>query len=636
MRRRRARRLAWLRQRESAARLRPRESITESDRFRARALLGLLAVCLGLGILGARFVYLQVYSYEELHTRSERNRVKPRPIVPARGLIYDRNGILLADNVPAYRLELVPEQVKDLAGTVAGLTEVLGLSEDELERFAAARQGKRRFQPVPIRLRLSEAEVARFAVERHRFPGVDVVPYLTRQYPLGELMAHVVGYVGRIDASDVERLDPVQYRDSTHVGKSGIERFYETRLHGRVGYEEVETNAEGRVLRVLRRVPAVAGEHLYLSIDAQLQAQVAAAFEGQPGSAVAIDPRSGEVLAMVNVPSFDPNLFVQGMSRSQYAELLSAPHRPLFNRAVLGGYGPGSTLKPFIGLAGLESGLRRPGDRILSTGAFRLQGHAHEYRDWRKGGHGWIDLSESIAQSVNTYYYQLALDLGIERLAESMARFGFGAATGVDLAGEGSGVLPSRQWKRERLNQPWFPGETVITGIGQGYWVTTPLQLAQATAVLASGGTWRTPHLLRATRAGFEAPVEAYELAPPRQVLGSDPRHLKAVVDGMVATMHGETGTARAAAAGAPYRIAGKTGTAQRVGRTGSESLDPARLAEHLRHQALFVGFAPAEDPRIAIAVVVEHGGSGSRAAAPIARRIFDAWLLREAQWTSR
>jgi len=613
-----------------------RDSAAELLQFRNRALLGLLAVFVGLGVLGGRFVYLQVLSYDEYHTRSERNRIKPRPVVPARGLIYDRNGILLADNVPAYRLELIPEQIPDMLATLDGLGEVLPVSEDELERFRAARVGKRRFQPVPLKMRLSEAEVARFAVERHRFPGVDVVPYLSRHYPGGEAFAHVVGYVGRIDAEDVKRLDPVQYRESTHVGKTGIERYYEDRLHGRVGYEEVETNAEGRVLRVLRRVPAVAGEHLYLSIDYELQLRTVAAFDGQPGSAVAIDPRNGEVLAMVNVPSFDPNAFVQGMNRAEYTALLEAPHRPLFNRAVRGGYGPGSTLKPFIGLAGLEAGIRRPGDRVLSTGAFRLQGHSHEYRDWRKGGHGWVDLNEAVAQSVNTYFYQLALDLGMERLSESMGRFGFGAPTGIDLIGEAGGVLPSRQWKRAQMNQPWYPGETVISGIGQGYWVTTPIQLAQATSILAARGLVHPPHLLRAARPTFDSDILPLEWPPAGRIAPDDSPHWRPVFDSMVAVMHGPTGTARASAADAPYRIAGKTGTAQRIGRTGDQSLDPKRLAEHLRHQALFVGFAPADDPRIALAVVVEHGGSGSLAAAPIARRIFDAWLLREDGWTQR
>lgn len=613
-----------------------RDSAAEHLQFRNRALLALLLVTLGLGVLGARFVFLQVVSYDEFHTRSERNRIKPRPVVPARGLIYDRNGTLLADNVPAYRLELTAEQIVDMELTLAALAEVLPVSDDEIERFRTARSGKRRFQPVPLKLRLSESEVARFAVERHRFPGVDVVPYLSRSYPGGSAFAHVVGYVGRIDTADLERLDPVQYRESTHIGKSGIERYYESRLHGRVGYEEVETNAEGRVLRVLKRVPAIAGEHLYLSIDADLQMRTAAAFDGQPGSAVVIDPRNGEVLAMVNVPSFDPNLFVQGMGRAEYQALLNAPYRPLFNRAVQGGYGPGSTLKPFIALAGLEAGIRRPEDRTLSTGAFRLPGHSQEYRDWRKGGHGWVDMSEAVAQSVNTYFYQLAMDLGIDRLSESMARFGFGAPTGIDLSGESAGVLPSRQWKREQLNQAWYPGETVITGIGQGFWVTTPLQLAHASAILASGGVATTPHLLRAMRPTFDAEIQAIAWPEGERIIASTSPNLPPVVASMVAVMHGPSGTARRAAADATYRIAGKTGTAQRVGRTGDQSLNPAEMAEHLRHQALFVGFAPAEEPRVAIAVVVEHGGSGSLAAAPIARRILDAWLLRELAWNPR
>lgn len=603
----------------------------ETGQFRKRALLSFLCVALALLALAARYHDLQVRRHAEFLTRSESNRIKPRPVVPARGLIYDRNGVLLAENVPAYRLEIVPEQVPDLDATLAALQALLRIGDDEIERFRSARRGKRGFQPVPLVLRLSEADLGRFAVERHRFPGVDAVPYLTRHYPQGELFAHVVGYVGRIDEREAARLDPVQYRDSTHVGKSGIERFYETRLHGRVGYEEVEINAEGRALRTLRQTPAVAGEHLHLSIDARLQAAAAEAFEGQPGSAVAIDPRNGEVLAMVSVPSFDPNLFVGGISQADYRVLVESPQRPLFNRSVLGGFGPGSTLKPFIALAGLDSGLRRADTRVFSNGVYRLPGQEREYRDWnwRTGGHGWVDLNESLAQSVNTYYYALAVDLGIDRLSEFMARFDFGARTGIDLVGESMGVLPSRAWKQAHLNQVWFPGETVIAGIGQGYWVTTPLQLAHATAALAAQGVVYTPRLLRGASAGINMDEVRAPVPPPR-ALGLDPAHIAAVTEGMVAVMHGPTGTARAAVQGTPYRIAGKTGTAQRIGRTGNESLDPAKLAEHLRHQALFIGFAPAEAPTIALAVVLEHGGSGSAAAAPVARRIFDAWLLQE------
>jgi penicillin-binding protein 2 len=601
----------------------------EAARFRARALLGVALAFAALAVLGGRFVYLQVYGHQEFLLRSEANRIKPRPIVPARGLIYDRNGRLLADNVPAYRLEVVPEQVKDIDALLAALGRVLPLSEDELERFRAGYRAKRGFHPVPLKLRLTEAEVARFAVHRHRFPGVDVTPYLNRRYPYGDLFAHVVGYVGRIDEDDLQKLDATRYSGATHTGKGGIERHYEQRLHGQVGFEQVEINAEGRALRVLDRIPARAGEHLTLTIDVELQQAVVDAFAGQHGAAVAIDPRNGEVLAMVSLPSYDPNPFVNGIGRAEYAALLAAPARPLFNRVLSGGYEPGSTLKPFVGLAGLELGLRTPGDTVFSTGAYRLPNQQREYRDWKRGGHGHVNLREALAQSVNTYFYGLAVELGIDRLSGYIAQFGFGAPTGIDLPGEASGVLPTKQWKERNRDEPWYPGETVISGIGQGYWVATPLQLVQAIGMLASGGRRHRLHLLQATQDGFDAPRVPAPIAPPEPSVVKDPANLAAVNEGLVAVMHGPTGTARAAAQGAPYLIAGKTGTAQRTSRKTDAQIDVNALAFHLRHQALFVAFAPADAPRIALMLVVEHGGSGSKAAAPVARRILDAWLLR-------
>lgn len=597
----------------------------EAALFRRRAWLAFAVVLLALGGLGARFAWLQIHRHAEFQLRSEENRVRLRPLAPARGLIYDRNGVLLAENVPQYRLELVPEQVGDVEATVRRLAELLDLGDEEIRRFHDERRARRRFENVPLKLQLSEEEIARFAVHRHEFPGVEVVPYLTRYYPHGELFAHVVGYVGRIDRDDRQRLDPRRYAGSTHVGKTGIERHYEPRLIGVPGYERVETNAQGRALRVLSRQAPVQGEHLYLTIDARLQAAAVAAFAGQSGAAVAIDPRTGEVLALVSNPGFDPNLFVNGISRADYAALTDAIERPLFNRAIAGGYEPGSTMKPFVALAGLDERLIRPETRIWSSGEFSLPGLSQVWRDWRAGGHGFVDLDEAMAQSVNTYFYQLAVQLGIDRLSRRLAAFGFGAPTGIDLAGEGAGVLPSREWKRRVRNQDWFPGETVLAGIGQGYWVVTPLQLAHATATLASGGIPRPPHLLRAVHGRVGGEPEPVPPPPPGPPVTTQPAHLEAVKRSMLAVMHGPTGTARASAFGAPYRIAGKTGTAQRVRRreTGSGPLPP-----HLRHRASFIAFAPAEAPTIAVAVVVEQAESGSRSAAPIARRILDAWLV--------
>lgn len=605
-----------------------RNPAAEAQLFRRRALLGFVVATLGLLLLAGWYFHLQVLEHEQYATRSEANRIKQRPIVPGRGLIHDRAGRLLADNVPAYRLEIVAEEVRDIEATLRGLAEILPVSDEELQRYRAARQATRGFRAVPLKLRLEEAEVARFAVNRHRFPGVDVVPYLTRRYPYGELFAHVVGYVGRVDEADLQRLGDRRYSVLTHVGKTGIEFQYEERLRGEIGHERVEQNVRGRDIRVLAREPGRPGQDLYLSIDARLQQATIDAFEGQHGAAVVVDPRSGEILAMVSLPAFDPNLFVGGISVSDYRALMDSPSQPMFNRVVRGGYEPGSTIKPFVALAGLAEGIVRPETTVLSTGAYRLPGQSREYRDWRPGGHGRINLVESLAQSVNTYYYHLAVELGIERLGRHMRDFGFGAPTGVDLPGESAGILPSPEWKRSARNEPWYPGETVISGIGQGFWVTTPLQLAQGTAIIAARGEHHPLHLLRESQDGFGAERMPEPIAAPRRVV-ANAEHLAAVDRGLVAVMHSPTGTARATAQGLEYHIAGKTGTAQRVTRRGDTSTSLDNLPFHLRHRALFMAYAPAEDPQLALALVVESGGSGSRAAAPVARRIFDAWLTR-------
>lgn len=614
-------------QRRSLAPLRP--GATEAAQFRRRALFsGIVVTLLMLG-LALGYGRLQILEHAHYATRSDENRIRIEPVMPARGLIFDRNGVLLADNVPAYRLDIVPERVDDLPALLDELGRRVALDDDDLRRFEQVREGGRRFRPVTLKPRLDEQEVARLAVDAHRFPGVEVVPYLTRHYPFGALTAHVVGYVGRLDEEDMRRLTELgeqRFARLPHRGRTGIERYHETRLRGEPGFKEVETNAENRPLRVLRRHESRPGQNLYLSLDIRLQQAMVEAFAGQHGAAVAIDPATGGILAMVSLPAFDPNRFVAGLGVAEYRALSTDPSRPLFNRNVLGGFPPGSTLKPFLALTGLQHGSITPESTVLSTGAFRLPGHDREYRDWKPGGHGRVDLVESLAQSVNTYYFELAMALGIDLISSDLARFGFGAPTGIDLVGESSGVLPSRAWKQRRFGQPWFPGETVIAGIGQGYWVTTPLQLAQATALLANGGHLRRPRLLQAYQpATGGPPVTLPESEPVARRI--EPRHLAAVHAGLVATMHGPTGTALAVSAGAPFRMAGKTGTAQRVGRQGTERIDPDLLPLHLRHQALFIGYAPAEAPSIAVVVVVEQGGSGARTAAPVARRIFDAWL---------
>ena len=599
----------------------------EARLLRARALAGFLLVLAGMLALAGWYFHLQVVRHAEFATRSDANRLRLVPVVPARGLIYDRKGRLLAENVSAWRLDAVPERAGDGAALLQRLRAVVAIDDEQAERFLRDYRAARPFQPVTVKLKLSDEEAARFAVDRWRFPGVELVPYLNRVYPYGDLFAHVIGYVGRVDEKDLAALGPAG-AVYTHVGKTGLERYYDAQLRGRPGYRRLETNVAGRTVRVLDTVPAVPGTDLKLSIDLDLQRAMVQAFGDLEGTAVAVDPRTGEILAMVSLPAFDPNLFVNGISHAAYRALTENPSRPQFNRAVLGGVAPGSTIKPFIGLAGLDSGLRTPEDKVLSTGMFYLPGQRRGYGDSHRGGHGWTDLRKSIYESVNTYYYKLALDLGIQRLDEYMARYGFGAPTGVDLAGETAGILPSPEWKAKNAPRQgkWYPGDTVITGIGQGFWKVTPLQLAQGTAALGNGGWLRRPHLVKDTRAGVTAPWQPVPLAPPRRI-SDRADHLQAVREGMIGTVHGP-GTATNIRAGLTYLIASKTGTAQVISRRGTAALDPRSLPLNLRHRGLFIAYAPAQDPQIAIAVAVEGGGYGASSAAPIARKVLDAWLL--------
>ena len=601
-----------------------RNPAVEAAQFRVRALIGFAGVALALAVLAGWYFHLQVVRHSEFAGQSEANRVTPRPVVPGRGLIYDRQGRVLADNVPAYRLEVTPEDAADTDTLIAGLGRIFTLDPDDVERFTAQRRARRGFQPLTLKMRVSEEEVARFAVDRWRFPGVEVVPYLNRRYPHGGLFAHVVGYVGRTDESDVERYGAAHVL-YPYTGRTGIERSFDEVLRGKVGYEQVETNVEGRALRTLGRLPATAGSDLQLSVDVELQRAMVEAFGELHGSAVAVEPATGQVLGMVSLPSFDANLFVNGISHADYRRLMDDPARPLFNRNVLGGGPPGSTIKPFVALAGVDSGLRTPESRVFSTGEFFIPGQSRGYRDAGRGG-GWVDLRDSLSRSINYYYYQLAYEMGIDQLAGFMHRYGFGQPTGIELVGENAGVVPSREWKAGQSNEPWYPGETVIAGIGQGYWIATALQLARGTAAIANGGELYPLSLVAARRDGYDRPWSAPAQRPAPRITDR-PGHLRAVQEGMENTIHGR-GTATAMARGAEYRMAGKTGTAQRVGRRGNAGVDPRNLPYHLRHQALFLGYAPADNPTIAVAVIVEHGGYGGVTAAPIARRIFDAWLV--------
>lgn len=564
------------------------------------------AMLLALLGLTARFAQLQILEHGAYAARAENNRVRLRAIAPNRGLILDREGRVLAENRPAYRLVMVPERVEDIEAALDQVDALVGLSPAEREQFRLMRLRNRPFQPVTVKGNLGERQVAALALDRHRLDGLEIEPYLTRYYPYGEAMAHVLGYVARLDESDLKRLDADNYRATTHTGKTGIERHYEQRLHGASGVERVETNAQGRMVRVLERTDPVPGDDLTLTLDLDLQMAAIEALGDHPGAVVAIDIETGGVLALVSKPGFDPNRFVNGISHQNYRALLESPRRPLFNRFLAGGYEPGSTIKPFIALAGLDSGKITPETRIFSSGSYRLPGHSREYKDWRRGGHGWVDLQSALEQSVNVFFYDLAQNLGIDRISRELALFGFGQPTGIDLPGEFDGVLPSQSWKRRTLNQAWFPGETVITGIGQGFIVVTPLQLAHAAATLAGRGEAAPPRLV--------------ELEPRARLVDHRPEHWEAVFKGMHAVVHGSRGTARAIAAGIPVEIGGKTGTSQVFGRPDEEfEIEPEELPWFLRNHALFIAFAPYENPRIAIAVIAEHGGGGSSVAAPVA-----------------
>ena len=593
---------------------------------RNRVVVGAVAIVLLICVLIARLYYLQIIQYDYHSTLSENNRVHVQPIPPTRGLIFDRNGVIVADNRPSFSLSMTRERAGNWQEVLDTIVEVLDLTTDDRALFEKRmRQGRRPFEPVPILFELNEEQIARVAVNQFRLPGVEVVAQLVRHYPQGAHFAHSVGYVGRINEKELKTLDPVNYSGTHHIGKTGIERFYEDDLHGQVGYEEVETNARGRVLRVLKRTDPKPGKDIVLSLDIKLQEAAEAALGGRRGAVVALDPRTGEVLAMVSQPSFDPNLFVTGISFKAYAELRDSIDRPLFNRVLRGLYPPGSTIKPAVAIAGLDSGVVNASSRVFDPGYYQLPNYDHKYRHWNRSGDGWVDLDTAIMRSNDTYFYDLAHKMGIDRLSSYMNRFGIGQRVSLDMFEESAGLMPSREWKRATRRQAWFPGETLILGIGQGYMQATPLQLAQATALIANKGVWNRPHLAKTIEG--QQPVDEN---PMENIVLRDKSDWAKVTHGMEQVMHGARGTARKAAAGAQYRIAGKSGTAQVVAIKQGEKYDRNKLQERHRDHALFVAFAPAEAPKIVVSVMVENGESGSGVAAPVVRQIMDAWLLDE------
>jgi penicillin-binding protein 2 len=611
----------------------------EQRLFGRRVLAATVVILLLVAAIGARLYYLQVIRHQHFSDLSQGNRIRIEPLPPSRGLILDRHGEPLALNRPAYQLELIREQTPDVEDTLARLVQIGLLAEDDLERSRRAIRARRGFDAVPIRLQLSEEELARFAVNRPDFPGVEVRPRLTRHYPQGGTGVHALGYVAAISEADQQRIDVANYAGTTLIGKLGVERAFESELHGETGYQQLLVNAQGRrVARVglstpqLTRREPVAGSDLYLSLDAHLQRVAEEALAGQRAAVVAIDPRNGDILAFVSTPTFDPNGFARGLTYAEYAALSSDIDIPLYDRALRGVYPPGSTIKPLVALAALELGVARPEARRLCRGAFQLPGSSHRYRDWKRSGHGSVDMHMAIAVSCDVYFYGVSAEMGIDRMHDFLAQFGLGEETGIDIAGERTGVLPSTDWKRKAFKrkelQTWFPGETVIAGIGQGYMLTTPLQLAHATAAVAMRGQRFAPRLVRAVRDSRSGEVRELAPRPLPPVQVSDPSYWDVIIDGMVGVTNDPWGTARRSQLGAPYKIAGKTGTAQVFSIGQNERYDEKEIDERLRDHALFVAFAPADDPQIAVAVVVENGRSGSGTAAPIARKVFDAFLL--------
>ncbi len=585
-------------------------------------------VLLTAALIG-RLIYLQIIGHERYAMLARDNQVKIAPLPPTRGLIYDRSGVVLAENIPVYSLEVVPEQAKDLRATLTALSSIIDLTPEEIEQFQHQLRRRKRFESIPLKLRLTEVEVARLAVRRPFLRGVEIQARLIRHYPYGELVSHLVGYVGRINEQELKRLDPAEYRGTTHIGKVGVEQSYEALLHGHTGYVEIETNAYGRELRVLQEAPPQAGADLHLSLDIELQKIAYTALGEHNGAVVALDPNSGELLVMVSKPGFDPNPFVLGISHKDYQALLTSAERPLFDRALRGIYPPGSTIKPFVGLAGLHYGLINPHRRLYCPGFYQLPGVSHRYRDWRKGGHGGVDLKAAIVQSCDVYFYDLAHHLGIDRMHAFLRQFGFGRPSGIDLSGESPGILPSRKWKREALGKSWYPGETVIAGIGQGYVKVTAVQLAKAVAILANRGKIITPHV-----AAFErSPHGGLRRLFPEPVEGSldtDEQYLDKVTEAMVGVVHNRSGTAWRLSQGIAYTIAGKTGTAQVFSVKQTQDHRNLKVKDKkLQDHALFIAFAPADDPRIAVAVIAENAGHGGSEAAPVARQIIDHYLKR-------
>ena len=599
---------------------------------RRRFLIGCIFVALLTAVLLSRMVYLQLLRFDHYQLLSEDNRIRIEPIVPVRGRIFDRNGVILADGRSVYSLEIVPEVVPDMDALLRRLADIISITPEDRQRFHSMRRRKSGFEAIPIRIRLSEQEVAQFMVNRPFFDGVEVVTRWSRHYPLEKVAAHLIGYVGRINEQELKTIDSKNYQITSYIGKTGVEKIEEDILHGTVGYQHVEINAEGRTIRILEKNPPVPGIDLYLTIDAKVQRVAEQAFTNERGAVVAIEPKTGAVLAFASMPTYNLNLFTDRIHLlNAYAALRDSEDRPLFNRVLQGQYPPGSTIKPFVGLAGLETAAITADKKRYCRGWYRLPNHKRRYRDWKESGHGQVNINAAIAQSCDVYFYQLALMLGIDRLHDYLEGFGFGRRSTINLFGEARGLLPSAAWKQRVYHQPWYPGETLITGIGQGFMLVTPLQLALATATLAMRGHRIKPQIVLRRHDAVADTVKSMQPIVLPKVRVNDALNWRTIIAAMVEVVHGAKGTARRIAAGATYRIAGKTGTSQVFSLDQDQTYDPTLIPKRLHDHALFIAFAPVAKPLIAVAVIVENGGSGSKTAAPIARRVMDAWLNRAA-----
>ncbi|MCW7763352.1 peptidoglycan DD-transpeptidase MrdA [Photorhabdus luminescens] len=603
-----------------------RDYTAESALFARRALVAFIIILVLTGILIANLYHLQITRHEDYQTRSNENRIKLVPIAPSRGIIYDRNGTPLALNRTIYQLEIIPEKVENLQQTLNDLRNVINLTDEDIANFEKERKRSRRFTSIPLKTSLDHIQVARFAVNQYRFPGFEIKGYQRRFYPYGSALTHIIGYVAKINDKDVERLDKEgilpNYAATHDIGKLGIERYYEAVLHGKTGYEEVEVNNRGRVIRQLHEQPPQAGQDIYLTIDLELQIYIEKLLTTSRAAVVVSDPRNGEILALVSNPSYDPNLFVNGISNKNYQELLNNPDRPLINRATQGIYPPASTVKPFITVAALSTGVINKNTTIFDPGWWQLPGSEKRYRDWKRWGHGSLNAHKAIVESADTFFYQVAYDMGIDRLSEWMTKFGYGEYTGIDLAEERTGIMPTREWKQRKYKKPWYQGDTIPVGIGQGYWTATPIQMVKALITLINDGNVKTPHLLLSKK--LKGEMLPYQQTENIQIGDIHSGYWELAKSGMYGVANLPNGTGHKSFIGAPYKAAAKSGTAQVY---SYETYNASKIAEHLRDHKLMIAFAPYENPTVALSIILENGGAGPTVGT-LVRQILDHVLL--------